>query len=151
MGSGSQNTRCATSYFYGVGRDKAVWRHLTDGRGGWIRTTRGIVTQVEVFRGIIYGLGTNRNVYRWTGGKWLRTSTAPVRGFVVYGDSIFGLGMDYAVWRSIKGGRYNRVTTHWVSDFAISGGYFYGVGKNYNGRNESSEYIKRSYIWTGKA
>jgi len=128
---GSYNTKCASSYLYGVGLDdKSVWRHWANGRGDWEKLTYGTKTQVEVQGGrIIWGLGVDKAVWRWTGTKWTRITPGSVTKFAIWGGKILGLGMNGGIWQ-FDGAWWVPVTECCVTDFTFDIGYYYGVGKN---------------------
>jgi len=97
-----------------------VYRHLADGRGGWKRLTKGYMKQVQVYvNNGIFGLGTDKAVWVWTGAEWKRVTTGNKIKFIWDRGTFYGLGEDHAIW-STKGGPWNRVTSAWVSDFTIS-------------------------------
>jgi len=129
----SDDTKCAEGvwYYYGVGLDKAVYRHSSDGGSSWQKLTVGAVTQVEVANNIIYGIGLDKAIYKWTGLSWTKITTGSVTRFVISGNDIYGLGLDKAIWKSsVDGAKWIRITSGSVTDFALFKGYFYGVGTN---------------------
>jgi len=108
-----------------------VYRHLADGRGGWKRVTKGHMKQVQVYQNnLIFGLGTDKAVWKWIGAKWTKVTTGNKIKFIMDRGTFYGLGEDHAIW-STKGGSWNRVTSAWVSDFTISENRrFLGVGRD---------------------
>jgi len=128
---GTINTICASSFIYGLGKDRAVYRQLAVRTGRWRKITPGSVSQIQVVGKKLYGLGMDRAVYLWNN-KWTKITRGPIRKFVVVPPgNIYALGMDNAIWRAVSLNKWTRVTSGWVSDFTISENRnFLGVGKN---------------------
>jgi len=122
-------------HFYGVGKDQAVWKHPMGGKGRWVRTTTGKMTQVNVSQnGVIFGLGLDKVIWRWINGAWERYidkaiyrwmnggfklySMVGVKKFVLTSRGIFGLSTTGEIVRkSTSGPRWIRVTGGTVTDF----------------------------------
>jgi len=95
---------------YGVGMDRAVWKHSVNGSGDWHRITHGSIQQVEVRHGIIYALGMDRCVYKWSGSRWDKFTEGRITQFVLSEGYIHGLHEDQSIWRVpiTKGGAWKR-------------------------------------------
>jgi len=90
-------------FIYGVGTDRAVWKHSRNGTGHWQRVTHGDITQVEVdWMGDIFGLGTDKCVYKWMQGRWHQKSGGGITQFALCDARIHGLHEDGAIRRIFK-------------------------------------------------
>jgi len=102
------------SLIYGMGYNKAVWKHNLDGQGDWKQVTRkGKVTQVAVIMDTIYGLGMDKAIWKYSSvkGNWDRITTGDVIQFALDTDYIHALHTDQAIWRApLAGGPWTLMT-----------------------------------------
>jgi len=103
-------------YFYGVDRNKCVYRQPTDGSGKWEKQTSGSVTQVVVSNGIIYGLDSKSKINVWTGEAWDIVSDTEMVSFMILEPCIYGMNTDKAVFRYPVPPRWRKCTTEFPSD-----------------------------------
>lgn len=90
-------------WIYGVGTDKHVYRTREGpSPSSWEQVTHGSVTQVEVFDDIIYGLGMEGAIYKWSGNSWMKIIDGPMTSFAVEESFIFGVGKDNKIYKCTR-------------------------------------------------
>jgi len=103
-------------YFYGVDRNKCVYRQPIDGSGKWEKQTSGSVTQVGVSFGIIYGLDSKSKINVWTGEAWDIVSDTEMVSFMILEPYIYGMNKDKAVFKYPVPPKWMQCTTEFPSD-----------------------------------
>jgi len=103
-------------YFYGVDRNKCVYRQPIDGSGKWEKQTSGSVTQVVVSNGIIYGLDSKSKINVWTGEAWDIVSDTEMVSFMILEPYIYGMNKDKAVFKYPVPPKWMQCTTEFPSD-----------------------------------
>lgn len=112
------------SLIYGMGYNKAVWKHNLDGSGDWKQVTgKGRIIQVAVMFDTIYGLGeAKKSIYRYSSinKRWDQITTGDVVQFALDTNYIHALLIDQAIYRApLAGGPWERMTNGPMTSFAL--------------------------------
>jgi len=113
------------SLIYGMGYNKAIWKHNLDGHGDWKQVTgKGRIIQVAVVMDTIYGLGeAKKAVYRYSSVKktWDQLTTGDVIQFALDTEYIHALLTDQAIYRApLAGGPWERMTKGGMTYMALT-------------------------------
>lgn len=119
--------------FFAVGSDKAVYANGSVLDSPWRKITKGEVTDVMVWQGVVYGLGKNNDILRWDKNRWIPTRVSvpqSMTNLMVRKAGVYGL-KDGKVWVSPFHGRQDwlAITPPNVQGFTIIGrSTIYAVG-----------------------
>lgn len=118
-----------------------------DDQGWQLLSHSCCVTGIDISGGYIYGVGTDRKVWKrhvGNSGRWSKIiNTGAVLDVAVDGNRLFGVGTDHKIYEHpVNGGSWKRVIHHGaVTAIAHSNNFIYGVGTNkYVYRHTSNEF-----------
>ena len=138
---GAKDMAYVPDYIYGLRDDHKVWKIPTRGGRNWTKVSNsGMINQIDVYMGYIYGVGMNENeggriggssVYRMSinGGRWSKIVGCCVYQISVSDGFIYGIGLNNAVYKvSAGGGNWSKFVGGSVKHICAYKGTVYGVG-----------------------
>jgi len=131
---------CAVFINFGNTLSKSAyikWKPCNDNenaqRGDWSKVTSGNVTKIIVHHDYIYGIGTDKAVWRYgerhSSRGWTKIAPGNVTSISIHDGTLYGVHDDEAVWvcTAWRCKTWKRITEGSVTDIVVRDGYIFGI------------------------